>query len=70
VLKLSEILFRPVRSIEEQRFQQLMQEYHYLGALLKMVFVKMVISDAQALLSRPILEPAYRTGGPKIMLSA
>lgn len=36
----------------------------------KMVYVKPLISDAQALLSRPILEPAYRTGGPKIMLSA
>jgi len=36
----------------------------------KMVFVKPLISDAQTLLSRPILEPAYRTGGPKIMLSA
>jgi hypothetical protein len=36
----------------------------------KMVFVKPLTSDAQALLSRPILEPAYRTGEPKIMLSA
>jgi len=36
----------------------------------KMVFVKPLISDAQALLSQPILEPAYRTGGTKIMLSA
>ena len=36
----------------------------------KMVFVKPLISNAQALLSRPILEPAYRIGGPKIMLSA
>jgi len=36
----------------------------------KMVFVKPLISNAQALLSRPILDPAYRTGGPKIMLSA
>jgi hypothetical protein len=36
----------------------------------KMVFVKPLISNAQALLSRPILKPAYRTGGPKIMLSA
>ncbi len=36
----------------------------------KMVFVKPLTSYAQALLSRPILEPAYRTGGPKIMLSA
>jgi hypothetical protein len=36
----------------------------------KMIFVKPLTSDAQALLSRPILEPAYRTGDPKIMLSA
>ena len=36
----------------------------------KMVFVKPLIHDVQALLSRPILEPAYRTGGQKIMLSA
>jgi hypothetical protein len=36
----------------------------------KMVFVKPLTCDAQALLSRPILNPAYRTGGPKIMLSA
>ena len=36
----------------------------------KMVFVKPLISDAQTLLSRPILEPAYLTGGPKIMLNA
>ena len=36
----------------------------------KMVFVKPLTPDAQTLLSRPILEPAYRTGDPKIMLSA
>jgi hypothetical protein len=35
-----------------------------------MVFLKPLTSDAQARLSRPILEPAYRSGGPKIMLSA
>jgi hypothetical protein len=35
VLNLSEILVRPVYSPEEQRFQQLMQEHHYLGALPK-----------------------------------
>jgi hypothetical protein len=35
-----------------------------------MVFVKPLIANAQALLSPPILEPAYRIGGPKIMLSA
>jgi hypothetical protein len=36
----------------------------------KMVFVKPLISNVQALLSRPILETPYCTGGPKIMLSA
>jgi hypothetical protein len=35
VLNLSQILVRPVRSIEEHSFQQLMQEHHYLGALPK-----------------------------------
>jgi hypothetical protein len=36
----------------------------------KMVFVKPLISHVQKLLSRPILESAYRTGGQKLMLSA
>jgi hypothetical protein len=36
----------------------------------KMVFVKPLLKNVQALLSRPVLEPAYSTGGPKIMLSA
>ena len=36
----------------------------------KMVFVKALTPDAKRLLSRPILEPAYRTGGSKIMLRA
>ena len=36
----------------------------------KMVFVKPLIHDVQTLLSQPILKPAYRTGGQKIMLSA
>jgi hypothetical protein len=35
VLNLSKVLVRPVRQLEEQRFQQLMQEHHYLGALPK-----------------------------------
>jgi hypothetical protein len=34
-LNLWEILVRPVRPFEEQRYQQLMQEYHYLGFLPK-----------------------------------
>ena len=36
----------------------------------KMVFVKPLQPDARVLLSRPILEPSYRTGGTKIMLNA
>jgi hypothetical protein len=36
----------------------------------EMVFVKPLKPCAQALLSRPILKPAYRIRGPKIMLSA
>jgi len=36
----------------------------------KMVFVKPLKPGARALLCRPILEPAYRTGGAKIMLKA
>jgi len=36
----------------------------------KMVFVKPLISHVQELLSRPILESAYRTGGQKLLLSA
>jgi hypothetical protein len=35
-----------------------------------MVFVKPLKPNAQTLLSRPILKPTYRIGGPKIMLSA
>ncbi len=31
----SNILVRPIHSLEEQRFQQLMQAHHYLGALPK-----------------------------------
>jgi hypothetical protein len=34
-LKLGEILVRPVRPFEEQRYQELMQEHHYLGSLPK-----------------------------------
>lgn len=51
-------------------FHRTRQGYSATAQSPKMVFVKPLISDAQALLSRPILEPAYRTGGPKIMLSA
>jgi hypothetical protein len=36
----------------------------------KMVFLKPLQTNAQTLLSRPILNPLYRTGGSKIMLKA
>lgn len=36
----------------------------------KMVFVKPLIPDAQAVLSQPNLDQAYHTGGPRIMLAA
>ena len=36
----------------------------------KMVFVRPLQPDARDLLSRPILEPAYSTGGVKMMLNA
>lgn len=36
----------------------------------KMVFVKPLHSDARVLLSRPVLEPPYRTQGVRIMLKA
>ena len=35
-----------------------------------MVFLKPLVSNVQALLSRPVLEKPYLTGGTKIMLSA
>jgi hypothetical protein len=51
-------------------FRRTRQGYSATAQSPKMVFVKPLISDAQALLSRPILEAAYRTGGRKIMLNA
>ena len=51
-------------------FHRTRQGYSCTAQSPKMVFVKPLISHAQALLSRPILKPAYRTGGPKIMLNA
>jgi len=51
-------------------FRRTRKGYSPMAGSPKMVFVKPLRADAQALLSRPILEPAYRTGDPKIMLSA
>ena len=35
MLNLLKVLVRPVRPLEQQRFQKLMQQHHYLGALPK-----------------------------------
>ncbi len=51
-------------------FRRTRQGYSATADSPKMVFVKPLTSDAQALLSGPILDPAYRTRGPRIMLSA
>jgi hypothetical protein len=51
-------------------FRRTRQGYSPTADSPKMVFVKPLTSDAQAVLSRPILDPAYRTRGPRIMLSA
>ena len=51
-------------------FHRTRQGYSTTAHSPKMVFVKPLIHNVQALLSQPILEPAYRTGGQKIMLSA
>jgi hypothetical protein len=51
-------------------FQRVGKGYSPAAKSPKMVFVKPLVSDAQALLSQPILDPAYHTGGSKIMLSA
>lgn len=51
-------------------FQRTRQGYSSTADSPKMVFVKPLIPDAQALLSRPRLEPNYHTGGGKIMLKA
>ena len=55
---------------QSKGFYRTRQGYSATAQCPKMVFVKPLIPHAQALLSRPILEPAYRTGGTKIMLSA
>jgi hypothetical protein len=51
-------------------FRRTRKGYSGIAGSAKMVFVKPLRPDAQALLSQPILEPAYRTGGPTIMLTA
>lgn len=51
-------------------FGRIRQGYTPTAQSPKMVFVKPLQVDAQALLSQPTLKPSYRIGGHKIMLSA
>lgn len=51
-------------------FRRTGQGYSALAQSPKLVFVKPLQADARMLLSRAVLEPPYRTGGSKIMLSA
>jgi hypothetical protein len=51
-------------------FRRSRQGYSTTAQSPKMVFVKSLQANARALLSRPILEQPYRSGAPKIMLSA
>lgn len=55
---------------DSKGFHRTRQGYSATAHSPKMVFVKPLTSDAQTLLSQPVLEPAYRTGGPRIMLNA
>ena len=51
-------------------FQRIGKGYSPTAKCPKMVFLKPLAPDAQTLLSQPILDPTYHTGGKKIMLSA
>jgi len=55
---------------QSKGFHRTRQGYRAMAASRKMVFVKPLISNVQALLSRPVLEPTYRIGSPKFMMSA
>jgi len=55
---------------ETKGFRRTTQGYGDKPESPKMVFVKPLMQNARAVLSRPMLEPKYRTGGPKIMLTA
>ena len=53
-----------------QGFRRTRDGYSMRAESPKLVFVRPVLRDAQAQLSRPILNPIYRTGAPKIMMTA
>jgi hypothetical protein len=53
-----------------QGFRRTREGYSAPGGSPKLVFVRALQHDAQAQLSRSLLQPIYRTGAPKIMLTA
>jgi len=55
---------------ETRGFRRTRQGYSATSQSPKKVFVRALQANAQALLSRPVLDFPYRTGAPKIMLSA
>jgi hypothetical protein len=55
---------------ETKGFRRTRRGYSATAQSAKMVFLKPLQSNARAVLSRAILDPPYRTGGHKIMLSA
>jgi len=55
---------------ETKGFRRIRHGYTATASSPKMVFLKPLAVDAQALLSRSLLDPPYRTGGTKMMLKA
>ena len=55
---------------DTQGFRRTRQGYSATATSPKKVFVKPLQADARTVLSRPLLESRYRTGAPKIMLTA
>jgi len=55
---------------DSKGFRRSRQGYSITPQSPKMVFLKPLVTNARTLLSSPILDPTYRTGDPKIMLSA
>jgi hypothetical protein len=55
---------------DTQGFSRTRQGYSATATAPKMLFVILLQADARTVLSRPILEPPYQLGAPKLMLSA
>jgi hypothetical protein len=55
---------------ETRGYRRVRHGYSRTAVSAKKVFVRPLQSDARAVLARPVLEPSYRTGGSKIMLTA